>query len=69
MGPEHGKILAMDIARTLFQVVIDLFSLLFSSHEAEVSWLLKLYFFANNSPCIKSEASSPAESILQPSSH
>ena len=29
MGPEHGKILAMDIARTLFQVVIDLFSLLF----------------------------------------
>ena len=29
MGPEHGKIPAMDIARTLFQVVIDLFSLLF----------------------------------------
>ena len=28
-GPTHGKIPAMDIARALFQVVIDLFSLLF----------------------------------------
>ena len=29
MGPEHGKIPAMDIARALFQGVIDLLSLLF----------------------------------------
>ena len=29
MGPEHGKISSMDIAQALFQVVIDLFSLLF----------------------------------------
>jgi len=29
MGPERVKILAMNIARTLFQVVLDLFSLLF----------------------------------------
>ena len=29
MGPERGKISSMDIAQALFQVVIDLFSLLF----------------------------------------
>ena len=29
MGPDRGKIPAMDIAQTLFQVVIDLFSFLF----------------------------------------
>ena len=29
MGPERGKIHTMDIAQALFQVVIDLFSLLF----------------------------------------
>jgi len=29
MGPERGKIFAMDIAQALFQVVIDLFSFLF----------------------------------------
>lgn len=37
MELDRGKILAMDIARALFQVVIDFFHFFFPSREAGVS--------------------------------
>ena len=52
MGPELGKISAMDIAQALFQVVIDLFSLLFLLMRSLGKLAAETLFLANYSLCI-----------------